>query len=242
MRGGATISPRWPRADGREQIHDAAADVLADGLHLDALLRIERREVVEEDLVARLLGRLEVDGLDLDQREILFALVRRADVAADGVAGLEVELANLGRRHVDVVRPGQIVVVRRAEEAVAVGQNFKDALGEDVALFFALCLENLEDKVLLAESARARNLKRARNAAQFRNVFFFEFGDGHFLPAVGCDGRGVARKEVTDGEELLGKVVSQELVSQGVCKGGVKVKQAALMLRGAAEWRTGRAL
>ena len=29
-------------ADGGEQIHDAAGDVLADGLHLDALLRVER--------------------------------------------------------------------------------------------------------------------------------------------------------------------------------------------------------
>ena len=64
-------------ADRRQQVHDAAADVLAHGLQLDALLGIERREVVEEDLVARLFGRLEVDGLDLDQREILFAFVRR---------------------------------------------------------------------------------------------------------------------------------------------------------------------
>jgi hypothetical protein len=94
-------------ADGREQIHDAAADALAHGLHLDAFLRIERREVVEEDLVARLLGRLEVDGFDLDQREVLLAFVRRAHVAADGVAGLEIEFADLRRRHVDVVGPGR---------------------------------------------------------------------------------------------------------------------------------------
>src|SRR5271170_3829535 len=97
--------PALSAADGGEQVHDAAADVLADGLHLDALLWIERREVVEEDLVAGLLGRLEVDGLDLDQREIFFALMRRADVAADGVAGLEVEFADLGWGDVDIVRP-----------------------------------------------------------------------------------------------------------------------------------------
>ena len=98
-------------ADGAEQVHDAAADALAHGLHLDALLRVERREVVEEDLVAGLFGRLEVDGFDLDQREVLLALVRRAHVAGDGVAGLEVELADLRGRDVDVVGAGQVVVV-----------------------------------------------------------------------------------------------------------------------------------
>ena len=162
-------------ADRRQQIHHAAADVLAHGLHLDPLLRIERREVVEEDLVARLFGRLEVDGLDLDQREILLALVRRAHVAADGVAGLQVELADLRRRDVDVVGAGQVVVIGRAEEAVAVGQNFQHAFGEDVAFFFALRLENLEDQVLLAQAAGAGDLEGARDAAQLGDVFFFEF-------------------------------------------------------------------
>jgi hypothetical protein len=99
--------------------------------------------------------------------------MRRPDVAANGVAGLEVELADLRRRNVDVIGAGQIVVIRRAEEAVAIGQNFKDALGEDVALFFALRLENLEDKVLLAETARARNFQGAGDAAKLRDVFFF---------------------------------------------------------------------
>ena len=84
-------------ADRRQQIHDAGADVLARGLELQALLRIQRRQVVEEDLVAGFVGRLEVDGFDLDQREVFFAFVRRAHLAADGVAGLEVEFADLGR-------------------------------------------------------------------------------------------------------------------------------------------------
>ncbi len=103
----------------------------------------------------------------------------RADVAADGVAGLEVELANLRRRDVDVVGAGQIVVVGRAKEAIAVGQNLKHTFGKDVALFFALGLKDLEDQVLLAEAAGSRDFQGARNAAQFSDVFFFEFGDRH---------------------------------------------------------------
>ena len=149
------------------------ADVVLDGLQLEALLRIERRQVVEQDLVARFFGRLEVDGLDLDQGEVFFALVRRTHLAADGVAGLEVELADLRGRDVDVVRAGQVVVVRRAQEAVAVGQDFQHALGEDVPLFFALGLQDLEDQVLLAQAAGAGEIERPSNAGQLGNVFFF---------------------------------------------------------------------
>ena len=179
-----------------EQVHDAAADSLAHGLHLDAFLGIKRRQVVEEDLVARLLGRLEVDGFDLDQREVLFSLVRGTDVAADRVAGLEIELANLRRRDVDVVRAGEIVVVRRAQEAVAVGKNLQHAFGEDVAFFFALRLEDLEDQILLAKAAGSRNLQSARNTAQFGYVLFFQFSDGHDHLQGGMCVEGCGRGEV----------------------------------------------
>ena len=188
------MRPRWPLPIGRQQIHDAAADVLAHGLHLDALLRIERRQVVEEDLVAGLFRRFEVDGLDLDQREILLAFVRRPHVAADGVAGLQIELADLRGRDVDVVGAGQIVVVGRAEEAVAVGQDFQHAFGEDVAFFFALRLKDLEDQVLLAEAAGAGNFQGARNAAQLSDVFFFEFCDRHNFTCGGKCGREISER------------------------------------------------
>ena len=140
---------------------------------------IERREVVEEDLVAGLFGRLEVDGFDLDQREVLLAFVRRAHVAGDGVAGLEVELADLRGRDVDVVGAGQVVVVGAAKEAVAVGQDLEDALGEDVAFLLALRLKDLEDEVLLAERAGARDLEAAGELAELGNALFFQLGDCH---------------------------------------------------------------
>ena len=144
-----------PFADRRQQIHDAGADVFAHRLQLDPLLRIERGEVVEEDLVARLFRRLEVDRLDLDQGEILFAFMRRTDLAADGVAGLEIEFADLRRGNVNVVRAGQVVVVGRAEKTVTIRQDFQHAFSEDVTFFFALGLKDLEDEVLLAQAAGA---------------------------------------------------------------------------------------
>ena len=66
-------------ADRRDQIDDAGGVVLVVVLELDPLLRIERRQVVEQDLVARLLGLLEVDRFDLEQREVALALLGRTN-------------------------------------------------------------------------------------------------------------------------------------------------------------------
>src|SRR5580765_370551 len=105
--------------------------------------------------------------------------MRRTNLAAYRVTGFEVEFANLRGRNVDVIRTGQVVVVGRAKESVAVGQDFKDAFSEDVSFFFALCLQDFEDKVLLAEAAGAREFQGARDAGKFCDVLFFQFSDGH---------------------------------------------------------------
>src|SRR5271167_3270138 len=106
--------------------------------------------------------------------------MRRTDLAADGVAGLEIELANLRGRNVDVVGAGQIVVVGGAQKAVAVGQDFEHAFGKDVAFFFALGLKDFENQVLLAQSTGAGQVQRSGDLGQLRNVFFFQFSDGHY--------------------------------------------------------------
>src|SRR4030067_1066050 len=64
-------------------------------------LRVERRQVVEEDLLLRAVGRLEVDRVHLDESEVALVLLGRADLAADGVPGPEVALAALRGRDVD---------------------------------------------------------------------------------------------------------------------------------------------
>ena len=53
-------------AERREQIHDAGAGVIARGFQLDALLGIQGRQVVEQNLVAGFVWRFEVNGFDLD--------------------------------------------------------------------------------------------------------------------------------------------------------------------------------
>ena len=133
----------------------------------------KRSEVVEQDLVARFLGRLKVDGLDLDQREILFAFVRGPHLAADGVAGFQIELADLRGRNINVIRTGQVVVIGGAEKAIAIRQDFQNTFGKNMAFFFALSLEDLEDEVLLAQAAGAGQLEGPSNFCQLGDVFFF---------------------------------------------------------------------
>src|SRR5207247_2415841 len=84
-------------ANGCPQVHHAGRQILLP-LERDPLLRIQRREVLEKQLLARLVGRFEVDRLDLDQREVPLAFLGRTDLAGYRVARLEIELPDLRQR------------------------------------------------------------------------------------------------------------------------------------------------
>src|ERR1044072_390901 len=141
-------------AHGGDQVHHPRGHV-AGHLELQALLRVEGRQVVEEDLVPGDLGVLEVDRLDLDQGEVPLALLGLPDRAGDGVAGAQVEAPDLARGDVDVIRAGQVVVLGGTQEAEAVGQALEDPLGEDEPALLGLRLEDLEDQLLLAQRGGA---------------------------------------------------------------------------------------
>ena len=171
-------------ADRRHQVHDPRRQVVRRRLEHEALLRVERRQVLEEQLVARLVGRLEVDRLDLDQREVALAFLRRPDLARDGVAGLQVELADLRRRDVDVVGAGQVVVVGRAQEAEAVGQHLEHAFREDEAALLGLRLEDLEDQLLLAHAGRAGDVQVLGDLRELLDAHVLQLGDVQALAAA----------------------------------------------------------
>jgi hypothetical protein len=63
----------------------------------ELLLGVEGREIVEEDLVLRDLGRLEIDRLDPQEREVALAVLRRAHLAGDRIARAEIEALDLRR-------------------------------------------------------------------------------------------------------------------------------------------------
>ena len=164
-------------ADGRQQIHHAAGVIVADGFQLQPLVGIQRRQVVEEDLVARFLGRFEVDGIDFDQREVALAFLGRADLAADGVAGAQIETADLAGRDVDIVGAGKVVVLGRAQEAEAVGQAFQHAFAEDQPALFGLGLKDLEDQFLLAQAGGAGDVHALGHVVELLNAHVLQFDE-----------------------------------------------------------------
>ena len=171
-------------AERRHQIDDARRDVLAGrvvDLHLQPLRRIERRQIVEMDLVPDFFRIVEIDRVDLEQREIALALLRAADRPLDRIAGLQREAPDLRGRDVDVVGTRQIVGVGRAQEAETVLQHFDDAVADDLDVLAGELLQDREHQLLLAHDAGVLDLERFGVSDQLRRLLVLEFCEFHFL-------------------------------------------------------------
>ena len=87
-------------AQRRHNIDHPGREVLPcriTGFHLQAFIRVERRQIVEMHLVPCLLRILEVDGVDLDQGKIPFTLLGAPNLAFNGITGPQRELPDLAR-------------------------------------------------------------------------------------------------------------------------------------------------
>jgi hypothetical protein len=131
--------------------------------------------------VPRRLRLLEVDGLDLEQGEVALPFLRRTNLPGDGVARTQIEAANLGGGDVDVVGTGQVVLVRRPQEAEAIGQRLEHALGVDLALVLCGGLEHREDHVLLAHPRGVLDVEPLRQGRELRHVLGLELLHVHAL-------------------------------------------------------------
>jgi hypothetical protein len=149
-----------PLPDRGHQLHHPRGDIVAARrFEPDFLHRIQRRQVIKENLVARDLRILEVDFFHLEHREVAFALFGRTDLTRNHVAGAEVEPPNLRRRNINVVRTRQVVVIGRTQEAEPVLERLEDPFAVDGSVFLRLSLKNGEDQLLLAQVARAFDLQ-----------------------------------------------------------------------------------
>ena len=81
VRGGATISMRWPLPIGVTRSTMRMFSSFGVGLQEQPLVRVQRREVLEVGLLGHRLGVLEVDRLDAQQGEVPLRLLGRADLA-----------------------------------------------------------------------------------------------------------------------------------------------------------------
>ena len=137
---------------------------------------------------AHLLTRLIDDGLDPQQAPVLLAVLRGARDAAHPVARAQPEAAHLAGRDVDVVRPGHVVHVGRAQEAEAVLQHFHGARARDLHAFLGEGLQDREHHVLLAHGVGVLDLEGLGERQQVGRGFLLQLLQGHGLQAQGRDG------------------------------------------------------
>ena len=161
-----------------DQINNAGGQVLGGRnfeFHLETLVWIERRQIVEMDLVADLFGILEIDRIDLEQSEITFAFLRATDRAFDGIAGFQREAPDLRGGNIDIVRPRQVIGIGRAQEAEAVLQHFNNAFADDLDVLACQHFQDRKHQFLLAHDTGVFDLDRLGKRQEIGSSFVFKF-------------------------------------------------------------------
>ncbi|MNQ54555.1 hypothetical protein D3C85_686240 [compost metagenome] len=179
-------------ADRCAEIDHPAGDVFGGavaGLHDQTLGGEQRRQVLEQNLVLGVLRAIVVDRVDLEQGEVTLAFFRRADLANDGVAGTQVEAADLARRDVNVVGAGQVGSVRGAEEAETVLENLQHAITGDFLTAFSVFFQQRENHVLLARTSHAFQAHLFGEFQQFGDRLLLEFGQIHRNDVIMKEGK-----------------------------------------------------
>ena len=196
-------------ADGRDEVDDAAGDVLFSldvALEFEGRCRKQRRQVLEHDLVFALLGREAVDTVDLHEREVALAVLGHAHFALDHVAGVKVEATDLAGRQVNVVRAGHVARLDAAQEAEAVGQHLEHAVAEHLLAGLGALLHDREHQLLLAQALHVLDLQRLAHLDELGDVHELEFGQMHEA-LCGPAGRCCAAPEGTRGWRRRGRFV-----------------------------------
>ena len=95
-----------------------------------------------------------IDGVDLDQRKIPFTIFGTADLPLNSIAGPQRELPDLAWAYINIVRPGQVICIRRAQKSKAVLQHFNDTLADNLDVANCQVLQDRKHQLLLAQCAR----------------------------------------------------------------------------------------
>ena len=134
-------------------------------------------------------GLAEIDLAHFQQGEIALAVLGRANLAGDGVAGAQVEATDLAGGDIDVVRAGQVGGIGRPQEAEAVLQDFQHAVTVDVLATLGMALEDRKDNVLLARTGHALQAHILGDVDEFLGRFGFQIGKIHRLSMCSWSGR-----------------------------------------------------
>src|SRR3546814_8430340 len=117
----------------------------------------------------------DVCSSDLEESEVALAVLGRADLPLHRVAGAQAEAAYLAGAHIDVVRSGEKVRFRRAQEPEAVLQYLQHAAAVDRLVVFRQVLEDREHHILLAQGARILDFQLLGEGQEIGRTLGFQF-------------------------------------------------------------------
>ncbi len=175
-----------PLAYGSHKVQEPARRVPPGRLQFEPLVGEYGREPLEVRPVTSSLRVFAVYGLDAQETVVPLGIVGRTHLPRYQIAGPQVELADLGRRDVDVVLAWEIE--RRPEEAVTFVQYLKQPFGEYESACLGAGLEDLEDQFLLAESGIPGNAQLTGHSLEI-----YQRHVGKLLHGWACVGPGPLR-------------------------------------------------
>ena len=123
----------------------------------------------------------EIDGIDLEQRKIALAILRRPNLTLDRVPGPQRETPDLGGADIDVVGAWQIVRIRRPQEPKAVWQHLDHTLAGDIDFLGRQFLEDGKHQLLLAHGRGVLDFMLFGKYQQFGGRFGLELAELHIL-------------------------------------------------------------
>jgi hypothetical protein len=133
-----------------------------------------------------LLGIVQVHLLHLEERQVTLSVLGGPNLAQDRVPRAQVEALDLGRRHVDVVGPVEVVPVRGPEEPVPLREHLEHPLAAEDDIRVQQILLDPEDEILFPE-ARSSSGSSGSSARSCSSETFFS--------SVRRCPRGVSRSE-----------------------------------------------
>ena len=133
--------------------------------------------------MTHLFRHVEIDVVDLEQREIALPVLRRANLSFDRIAGAQAEPTHLAWRDVDVVGAGQVVGFRGPQKAETILKNLEHAVAEDRHVVLRQLLKDRKHHVLLAQGTGVFDLQFLGERQQFCRGLALQFLEIHREPA-----------------------------------------------------------
>ncbi len=170
-------------SNGREKVHHPGGVIfrIIPHFQVNFLLGIKGSEVVEENFIPRHLRVFIVDQFHFQHGEIPFRIFGGTNLARDGITRSKIESPNLRGRDVNVIWPGQIIVVGGSQKTKPVGQDFEHPFPKDQAVFFRLGLKNSKNQFLLSHPARPFHIEFLGDLVQFINLQLLQIFDVHIF-------------------------------------------------------------